>query len=290
MADDAAPDTPPEDTNKASGIHKQVHNDPQPAPSQPQPAPEVPDRPQSAHTEYNPEETALPAEREVDLANQLMPEERVRLRNRFGEVEPPPIELRHQAESLEPRKWVRFSDDLKVQYLGLMAMYGNRSKCAKALGLSPSTVRKHKQKDREFAEAVEVAMEVFRDSIEEAITDRAIIGWEEPVYSQRLGCKIGTIRKFDNRLLELLAKRHIPAFREKQQLDVSVNGGVLLIPQQEEDPDKWLKDRQTDDSKPVEGLPPQELSAADKAKTIEVTVTDTESKGAPNDDDGPESG
>lgn len=207
------------------------------------------------------------------IVNPLMVQnEKVRLRDKFGNVENPP-EVILRADANITRAWNLFTDELKLQYLKLLAQYGNKSKCAKAMGIAPSTVRLHKRNDEEFAEALELSMEIFRDSIEEAIVDRAIHGWDEPVYSQRLGIKIGTIRRFDNRLLELLAKRHIPAFREKQQLDIQVGGGVLLIPQTAESSDEWEKKHNLD-VKDTHNLDVKE------AKVIDVEVRKEKKNGA----------
>jgi hypothetical protein len=46
-------------------------------------------------------------------------------------------------------------------------------------------------------------------------------------------------------MLELLIKRHDPAFREKVDVDATVSGGVLIVskPPSEED---WLKEHDDD--------------------------------------------
>lgn len=182
--------------------------------------------------------------------NSLVPDEPHRLRTRDGRAHIPSdiIHFREQAQleeglklddavttELRPRKQhqkakLRFTDDRKVQFLALLAEYGIKSKVCRAMNISTFVIYEHAKKDPEFAEAMERAMEYFTGQVEEAIFDRAVHGWEEPVFSQKLGRQIGTIRKFDNRLLELLAKRLMPAYREKQQVEHNVSGGVLLVP------------------------------------------------------------
>ena len=187
--------------------------------------------------------------------NRLIPDEEHRLRETNGQISPPDIDLRPeesqrlletegQTKDGTPRKSekkppVRFTDELKKRFVDLLAQYGVYWKCAKAVGVSAYTVTLHKKDDEEFAEACELAMSVFRDSIEETIIDRAVHGWEEPVYSQRLGTQIGTIHRFDNKLLELLAKRHIPEYRDKQQIDHNVSGGVLVAPASPASAEDW---------------------------------------------------
>lgn len=77
-------------------------------------------------------------------------------------------------------------------------------------------------------ELVEMAHEFYREKISHVIHDRAVDGWEEPVYYQ--GECIGHVQKYSDRLLELQAKRHCPEYRDKSQVDHNVTGGVLLIP------------------------------------------------------------
>lgn len=188
--------------------------------------------------------------------NPLIPAEEHRLRESDGAVRGPTIELRPDPVpallndgltaggqvSVGPMTDVPrlpFSDDRKVRYVELLARYGLKSKVAKAIGTTIQTVNYHEKHDPDFAEATSWAMDVFRDSIEEVIQDRAIHGWKEPVFSQRLGCQIGEIHRFDNKLLELLAKRHIPAYRDKQQVDHTVTGGVLIGVDQAPSPEDW---------------------------------------------------
>jgi len=63
--------------------------------------------------------------------------------------------------------------------------------------------------------------------VSRAVHNRAIDGWLEPVFYK--GELIGYIRKFSDRMLELQAKRYIPAYRDKAAVDLSVAGGVLVV-------------------------------------------------------------
>lgn len=101
---------------------------------------------------------------------------------------------------------------------------------AEACGLSYSTILRLRKQDEEFKEMCEEMMQSYRESLERACHNRAVDGWDEPVFSQRLGTQIGTIRKFDSRLLELMLKRHIPEYREKYEGEIKITGGVLVAP------------------------------------------------------------
>ncbi len=178
------------------------------------------------------------------LRGALIPDEEVRLRGRDGRVTPMVFQLRPgEAEHLEggpkQKPHVKFTDELKVRFIELLSVYGVKYKCARAVGIAPMTFNDHMNKDPEFAELVDQAMEHFRGSLEETIIDRAVHGWIEPVVSA--GVIVGYVKKFDNRLLELLLKRHIADFRDKQQMDVNVSGGVLVAPQTPTSVEDWQK-------------------------------------------------
>jgi hypothetical protein len=101
---------------------------------------------------------------------------------------------------------------------------------AEACGLAYSTILRLRKQDDEFKEWCDEAMQSYRESLERECHRRAVEGWDEPVFSQRLGTQIGVIRKHDPRLLELMLKRHIPEYREKFEGEIKVTGGVLVAP------------------------------------------------------------
>lgn len=196
-------------------------------------------------------ETALEPRERGSAA--LIPDEEHRLREKDGTVMPAELQLTREEKAAldDDRNWkghlmqraqkphVQFTDEKKVRFCELLARYGVKHKCAKAVGVSAYTVTRHEQQDQDFKEAVALAVETFADMVEETVIDRAVHGWDEPVYSQKLGIRIGTIRKFDNRLLEMLLKRHRPQYRDKQQMDVNVSGGVLVAPALPPSTDEW---------------------------------------------------
>ena len=215
--------------------------------------------------------------------NPLIPDEPLRLRETDGSIHPPKIALRPseerglleaeattQAGDVRQRPHptnVKFTDDLKKRYVLLLSQYGIKYKCAKGVGVSPVTTRLHEREDEEFAEACEFALDIFRASLEETVIDRAVHGWDEPVFSQKLGTQIGVIKKFDNRLLELLVKRHIPAFREKQQVDINITGGVLVAPSGPQKAEDWEKKHRGD----IIDVEPEKSKQLDDNQSIEKT-------------------
>lgn len=85
--------------------------------------------------------------------------------------------------------------------------------------------------DEDFVRWEEEAMEKYRDSIVEEAHRRAVFGVDEPIIGGKDKDQIiTTVRRYSDRLMEILLKRHIPEFREKWEGEVKVTGGVLVAP------------------------------------------------------------
>jgi hypothetical protein len=112
----------------------------------------------------------------------------------------------------------------------LYRLTGQIQRASHESGVSPATVKEHLKSDIDFRNAADEAYGDFKESVESEIMRRAIMGWDEPVYQQ--GVLAGSIRKYDSRLLELLAKRHIPEYKEKFEVSGSITAGILAVPAQ----------------------------------------------------------
>jgi hypothetical protein len=123
-----------------------------------------------------------------------------------------------------------FDDAAKGLALDVMARTGRMSDAAKAAGVSLTTVKNHISKDNEFAQAWEVARQEYADHITSLIEERAFIGMEEPIIGGKFRDQVvGTKRVYSDSLAVMHAKRYVEEYREKQQLDVSIAGGVLAV-------------------------------------------------------------
>lgn len=140
----------------------------------------------------------------------------------------PPAACYHKAMS--ENAVVKFDADRKARFLFNLKLTGQLQRSAQEAGISPRTVRQHLKDDPDFKDAYDEAYEDFKEGIETEILRRAIMGWEEPVYQQ--GILAGMVRKYDSRLLELLAKRHIPAYKEKNAPTDGMPVGILVVPEQ----------------------------------------------------------
>ena len=121
----------------------------------------------------------------------------------------------------------KFTDELKERFCQKLAKCGLIAKSAHAIGVSHRTIEEHRKKDPEFLAAFEQAMALYRDRVEQEVHDRAIEGWEEPVFYQ--GKQTSTKLVKSDRLLELLAKRYVHEYRERFQGEINVKGGVLVV-------------------------------------------------------------
>jgi hypothetical protein len=104
-------------------------------------------------------------------------------------------------------------------------------------------------------------MNDFKEGIEVEIYRRAVFGWEEEVYQQ--GEFAGTMRKFDSRLLEMLAKRHIPEFKERFEVEHHLPPGTLAVPMKQTK-EEWMSN--VSEAQVVEE-PAQDVLPGDGAST-----------------------
>jgi hypothetical protein len=161
------------------------------------------------------------------------------------------------------------SEEQIETYLTELATTGLKELSAQRAGLSARIINRIKAGDHEFKVLCDEAMAMYIDDVVGELHRRAVAGWDEPVFSQKLGTQIGVIRKYDGKLLELLVKRHDPAFREKFEGEVKVTGGVLVIPAGPTDINAWVQSGQKGTSvqpSPTDATPPAQLPAPESSK------------------------
>ncbi len=126
---------------------------------------------------------------------------------------------------------MRFDSVRKKQYLECLALGGNRTDACRAANVNRRTVYDHENVkgasySPEFEEDVENAMREFKDSLRREIHRRGVTGVEEPVFYQ--GDEIAQVTKYSDRMLELLAKSHIPELRDRSTVDSNVKSDVTV--------------------------------------------------------------
>lgn len=158
-----------------------------------------------------------------------------------GRVKEPPAR-RDWAEAIRGTRlhegyYHKFDDRAKAIYLEILSLTGRISEAAKAAGVVADTVRALRLKDEAFKELHEEALAEYRDRIEAEVHRRAIEGWEKPVFQK--GELVGFVTEYSDKLLELLAKRHIPEYTDKVAVDARHSGGVMVMPQTAMTDDEW---------------------------------------------------
>jgi hypothetical protein len=133
----------------------------------------------------------------------------------------------------------RFTRELQIRFLQLLATSGLVHNSILAVGLSRAALDKYRKANPEFNEAVEAARECYRDRVRHAVQERAIEGWDEPVFYK--GVVVGHIRKFSDRLLEMEAKKHDPGYRDQVSVDATVKAGVLVVPATPQSMEQWVQ-------------------------------------------------
>lgn len=108
------------------------------------------------------------------------------------------------------------------------------------LGINP--INALKKEVPEFKALFDQAIERFKEKIEMEAYRRGVNGWDEPVFGgQGKDRVVGTIKRYDSRLMELMLKKNIPEYREKFEGTVNVTGGVLMVPTTALNKEEWLK-------------------------------------------------
>ena len=140
---------------------------------------------------------------------------------------------------------VKFTPVKKAEFLEMYSKTGLHNLSARACAVSPETVRRHLKDDPDFAKEYDEVKRDFVDTIESEAYRRAVEGVLEPVFQGKE--HVGNKRVFSDRMLELLLKRHVPEYREKQTVDMNVKGGILIAPLSGEDAKEWERRHREED-------------------------------------------
>jgi lysophospholipase L1-like esterase len=131
------------------------------------------------------------------------------------------------------------------KFLSVLRKTANVSEAARATNIARMSLYSRKQTDPEFSAAWNDAVDEASDKLEQEAWRRAVEGWEEPVFYQGEEC--GAVRKYSDRMLELLLKGHKPE-KYRDRGDYRISGkdggpafGVMVVPGMCE-PDEWVED------------------------------------------------
>lgn len=145
----------------------------------------------------------------------------------------------------------RFTPRRREKFLEVFRRTGLLNKSAEAVDVHPETVRRLRKDDSDFAAEYDEALQHFRETLEAEACRRAVEGCQEEIYYQGDVC--GVRLNYSDRMLELLLKRHIPEFRDKHSVDMTVGGGVLVVPGNAESVEEWERRQKEEQSNDTEG-------------------------------------
>lgn len=143
--------------------------------------------------------------------------------------------------------------DTEGTFLTRYAETGTIGTAATAAGITRQTVRNWRKADPVFDELCKDAYDVYKEALHAEIHRRAVEGTLRPVFYQGEEC--GSIREYSDRMLELLAKRHMPEFRDRYQVDLTTAPGVLAVPGMGTTSREWEEQHRDQPAGPAEDRP-----------------------------------
>jgi hypothetical protein len=135
---------------------------------------------------------------------------------------------------------IKFGDAEKGIFLEVFRKWGRMGEAAAAAGVSTQCVRKAIHEDEDFAEAVLIAEEEYKEKLIGHHQNLVFNGTIRKNYDRK-GNVVSEETIYPIRLIELELKKHDPGYREKQEVSVNHSGGVLIAPAEMASVDDWEK-------------------------------------------------
>lgn len=133
----------------------------------------------------------------------------------------------------------KFNKPQRMRFLKHYIEFGLLYLAAEAAGVTTQTVRNHRSSNPEFDELCTDALEYFRDTLEAEAIRRAHDGVDTEHYFR--GEHTHTETKYSDTLLITLLKRHRKEYRDKIDIDATVRGGLLVVPEEAVTSKDWEK-------------------------------------------------
>lgn len=132
----------------------------------------------------------------------------------------------------------KFNDVAKGIFLAEFRKWGRIGESARAAGVTPQRVRAEMERDQDFAEAMMVAENEYTDKLIGHHQNLVFEGQKKINYD-RNGNVISEETIYPIRLIELELKKHDKGYREKQEIEHTHKGGVLIAPAEMTSIDDW---------------------------------------------------
>jgi hypothetical protein len=125
-------------------------------------------------------------------------------------------------------------------FLEEYAKWGRIGEAAAKVGLTPSNIKAAMAADEEFAEAVMLAEEAYRDKLIAHHQNLVFNGTIKRTFGKD-GQVVSEEQIYPIRLIELELKKHDAGYREKHEVDMKVSGGVVIAPPDMKSIEDWEK-------------------------------------------------
>lgn len=118
----------------------------------------------------------------------------------------------------------------RMVFLAHLRQTANVTEAAQMINMARRSLYDARERDPEFAKQWDDAVEEATDALEREARRRAVEGWDEPVFYK--GQLQGYIRRYSDRMLELLLRAHRPdKFSERVNLHLVVKREIARIEQ-----------------------------------------------------------
>lgn len=158
----------------------------------------------------------------------------------------------------------KFDEDRRAIFLENLSKTGRWYESAKVADISYQCVKDTIKRDSSFESLTKLAEGEYKNLLHREAQRRAVEGVEDPVFYE--GKIVGYRQKFSDRLLEIMLKRHDPAFKDSLSVSggIDVQVGVLAVTtgKTKKTPEQWAKDHGG------EKLDPNRLPMVDAEGTV----------------------
>ena len=126
-----------------------------------------------------------------------------------------------------PQGSVRITSEHRRRFLETLAMTASVAMASRASGIYVMKWYRLRKSDPKFAAAWDEALDLGVRGIEDEVVRRAVHGHATPVFFH--GKQVATVRKYSDRLLALLYRRHVMDRTQAQESVTAVDAVTALL-------------------------------------------------------------
>lgn len=132
----------------------------------------------------------------------------------------------------------KFTRKRKLAFLRLVLQHGRPKLACSGVGISRKTLQAARDRDPLFAEMADEAEETYHERAAATLEHYALHGTAD-IRWDRDGNIQSYRRVFNNQLQAMVLKRADASYVEKQQAEIEIKGGALMVPTPLENPLSW---------------------------------------------------